>query len=690
MNGFMSIYIDGNYYTGGGSFGEWSDFSANLFGEGNHTVRFELSTSLYSGMPQTGLYYLISDFKAIKGEVCTVSLDTNGGVWQYDYEGDVVQVIADFAGVYLYEPVPASQYLEFAGWWTTLDDSGEEVTADTPAYDGMTIYAHWQGIESEPEWYYEMVEDDDGNEIGVVITGYSVNFAGALEIPAMIDGLPVIAISGWAFEGLCITSVTIPASVTTIENYAFGYCRWLETVAFQGDEDAIEMNKYIAFCNTPWLPHPDNDEYEDAQLIEGASGDVVGTLLGATIADNDCIWRYGDAERTVWYKWVAPFTGNVIFAATADNGRSDLLYLVATHGYDKDEEKWDDCGYDGGKTVAFGVKEGETYYVSLATWNYVVSGFTLSWQRLLPPDNDNFADATMISGTSGSVTGTNLGANVEDGEPLPLEEEGHWTFDSTATVWWRWTAPKSGCYTFTTQGSDFDTVLGVYTGNAVDTLVKVAANDEGLDDGISAVAFDATMDTIYYIAVGGYGSHMGNIVLRWSEAVDEGEVVIEAGENIVEDNGDGAYVITPPAGGELTAADVDTVTVKTRLNGEWVSTTTGYDIVFDGGVITVSLKKADVNIAVGTALKVPGDKSGFLVDPGMVTVEGEPDLSVGETRGALPVNAVPGLWYQASWGPRLDAMTEGVKVQATSETLYLGVVRQNGTSGFYGIKVMDK
>ena len=143
------------------------------------------------------------------------------------------------------------------------------------------------------------------------------------------------------------------------------------------------------------------------------------------------------------------------------------------------------------------------------------------------PDNDDFADATMISGASGSVTGTNLNAGSEEGEPLPLEKEGNWTFDSTATVWWRWTAPTNGTFIFKTQGSDFDTVLGVYTGNFVAALVRVAANDQcGQSvDNTSAVSFDAVMGTTYYVAVGGYGDDMGSIVLSWG--VDE--VIVDAG-----------------------------------------------------------------------------------------------------------------------------------------------------------------
>jgi len=269
-----------------------------------------------------------------------------------------------------------------------------------------------------------------------------------------------------------------------------------------------------------------NDDYEDAEELESAeSGNVAGTLSGATIADNDCIWQYRDAERTVWYKWVAPFTGAACFTAIADNGRSDLLYLVATRGYDEDDEEWDDCGYDGGNTVSFNVQEGETYYVSIATWNYVVSGFTLSWQHILAPENDDFACAAAVSGISGNVTGTNIGAGVENGEPLAPD------YYTTASVWWKWIAPKTGSFTFETLGSDFDTVIGVYTGNAVDSLSQIAANDDVFDGRTSIVTFDAEAETTYYICVGGYANGKGNVVMSWSAQQPEGEEIPDVSDD---------------------------------------------------------------------------------------------------------------------------------------------------------------
>ena len=68
----------------------------------------------------------------------------------------------------------------------------------------------------------------------------------------------------------------------------------------------------------------------------------------------------------------------------------------------------------------------------------------------------------------------------------------------------------------------------------------------------------------------------------------------------------------------------------------------------------------------------------------------KPEAKDGESVGALPVKAVKGLWYQASWGDGLQNMTQGDKVQATSEKLYLGVIKQTGASGFYRLLVSEK
>ena len=341
----------------------------------------------------------------------TVTFNANGGTVNGEATTNCLIYAGQKLGVEGYDewgnwgrwlPTPTQNDYAFLGWFTAAED-GNEVTTETVVTSNMTLYAHWEAF--TPEWYFEITETDEA-----IITGYSAPLVGDVEIPSSVTGeeddgdgnvtevtYPVTAIGEGAFYDMDgIESVTIPASVVNIEEWAFEDCSGLTNVVFVGGMASVQMSVTYAFSGTPWLE----------------------------------------------------------------------AYLAA----------------------------------------------------LPAPDNDKFADAETISGTSGSVTGTNFGATAKDDEPLSLE------FESTATVWWRWTAPTNGTFAFSTQGSDFDTVLGVYTGNVVTALNAIAANDDSFGN-TSAVTFGAVMGTTYYIAVGGYGDEVGSIVLSWG--VDD--VIVDVG-----------------------------------------------------------------------------------------------------------------------------------------------------------------
>ena len=88
------------------------------------------------------------------------------------------------------------------------------------------------------------------------------------------------------------------------------------------------------------------------------------------------------------------------------------------------------------------------------------------------PSNDNFANSATLTGSSGFITATNVGATREAGEPTIAGNKGG------KSVWFTWTAPTSRRVTLTTAGSSFDTLLGVYKGNALSSLSLVASNDD--------------------------------------------------------------------------------------------------------------------------------------------------------------------------------------------------------------------
>ena len=137
-----------------------------------------------------------------------------------------------------------------------------------------------------------------------------------------------------------------------------------------------------------------------------------------------------------------------------------------------------------------------------------------------PSLNDKFADAESLPNDSGMVSGSNTDATTEPGEPA---HSGYGPFHS---VWCNWSEPTStmsiesaagDVLLVDTHGSDFDTVLAVYTGTAVNSLTQVAANDNsgtGIDT--SEVSFQFNPGVTYHIAVGGKtATDTGNVVLNY-------------------------------------------------------------------------------------------------------------------------------------------------------------------------------
>ncbi len=132
----------------------------------------------------------------------------------------------------------------------------------------------------------------------------------------------------------------------------------------------------------------------------------------------------------------------------------------------------------------------------------------LSLEERDVPSADFFADAIALTGTQITVSGSNVGATAEPGEPA-----GEGTNGDVNSVWWNWTAPASGQVEINTFGSSLDTVLAVYTGTGLDKLNLFAANDDALDTQ-SQVLFSATAGTTYHISVDGYGGDTGDFTLR--------------------------------------------------------------------------------------------------------------------------------------------------------------------------------
>jgi len=143
--------------------------------------------------------------------------------------------------------------------------------------------------------------------------------------------------------------------------------------------------------------------------------------------------------------------------------------------------------------------------------------FLFSFPASAAPANDNFANATSISGPSGSTGGNNIDATIEPDEPRIYAG----SYAGSNTVWWTWHCPADGWYSFDTRGTGFNTVLSVYTGPSLRMLFKIKDNDDFAYIPLmlsfqSFVNFQARSGVTYYIQVGGrFSTEEGPFSLQW-------------------------------------------------------------------------------------------------------------------------------------------------------------------------------
>jgi hypothetical protein len=288
---------------------------------------------------------------------------------------------------------------------------------------------------------------------------------------------------------------------------------------------------------------PPNDDFADATVLEGPSGRVEGTNVGATRQASEPMIDGYEGGRSVWWRWMAPAAGEVNVQTFGSDFDTILgvytgtalasLQLVA-------ENDDTESGEGLHSVVTFTAIAGTIYHFAVdgvdGDPGPETGDVVLSWLSGAPP-NDDFAAGLVVDGDPGRVEGFNLGATREPGEPMIEDNEGG------RSVWWRWVAPRTESVSVFTFGSDFDTLLGVYTGTAVNALTLIGENDDaeagqGGGGGVlkrpapcrpprpgcgrpppddtsiqSRVDFEATAGMLYHFLVDGYDGESGNIVL---------------------------------------------------------------------------------------------------------------------------------------------------------------------------------
>ena len=212
---------------------------------------------------------------------------------------------------------------------------------------------------------------------------------------------------------------------------------------------------------------------------------------------------YTDKVRVTW---TAPVNANAyeVWRNTSNNSGS----ATKISSSDVAGTSYDDTTATAGTTYWYWVKAKNANGTS--GFSAVDSGYRAT---VSGPVNDNFANRDEHQRHVGHGDRHERGRAKESGEPNHAGNSGG------KSVWWTWTAPSSGSVQIDTIGSNFDTILGVYTGSSVSSLTTVASDDDSGGNYTSKVTFNAVGGTTYQIAVDGYnyGSGMsGSIILHVS------------------------------------------------------------------------------------------------------------------------------------------------------------------------------
>ena len=322
-------------------------------------------------------------------------------------------------------------------------------------------------------------------------------------------GIPA-SVAFYADGGLISTDTTPPYAATWIGTAVGGHTLTAVATGFSG----LTTTSVPVSISVTAVSPPANDSFAGRIAITGNPATVTGTNVNSSAQTSEPNHHSQAPQKSVWWTWTPPITGTATITTAGSNFDTILAaYTGSSIGSLTARASNDDA--EGGvntSSITFTVTGGVPIQIVVDGYGGATGTITLNVSvTYLPPGNDHFANASVISngGTSVTVTGTNNGATTQTGEPA------HAGNGPDASVWWQWTAPSAGTLRVSTAGSTFDTVLGVYTGAAVNALTQRAANDDvGGGTRTSEVSLAVTAGTSYFIAVDGYHGATGNIAVQ--------------------------------------------------------------------------------------------------------------------------------------------------------------------------------
>lgn len=351
----------------------------------------------------------------------------------------------------------------------------------------------------------------------IVTTGDKTSFAIIdLEKYAALPGSPASAYyNGGLVQGLSVGwadvyGANLPDQWIDVTSVAPGRY-WLEAVVDPADNilESNETNNTARVLIE--LGVPANNNFTNALVLSGAAAGVVSYNIDANKETGEPNHAGNVGGHSIWYQWTAPSNMTVVITTDGSEFNTVLAVYTGANVSALTAVKSDnDSGAGTASKVTFTAVAGTTYHIAVDGVSGAVGRVELNFN---PSWNDTFTNAIVLSGQTGSITGSDRGATRQTGEPL------HAGITNSHSIWYSWTATNTGLVTFDTILSGYDTLLGIYTGTSVSSLTLVTNDNNSAGNvGWSRVVFPASNGTTYQIAVAGGPGTNGIVKLNWSVA----------------------------------------------------------------------------------------------------------------------------------------------------------------------------
>jgi len=252
---------------------------------------------------------------------------------------------------------------------------------------------------------------------------------------------------------------------------------------------------------------PTNDNFDSPILMTRRVESAFSSTACATREPGERNHTGRNVTNTVWFRWIAPVNGNVVM--TTEGSAFDTLLAVYRGTNHADLTSVATGNNDGDRwtsRLSFTATSNTVYQIVIAGLANAPGAVAL---HVNPGRNDAFSERTPLEGSTGSIAGLNTSASRESGEPS------HANLPGTNSVWFSWQSPTNGPVQFDTVGSNFDTVLAIYTGTRLNELTPVAADDNSGPARTSRTVLHAVAGTTYNLAIDAVRNRPGFFRLNW-------------------------------------------------------------------------------------------------------------------------------------------------------------------------------